>query len=273
MTTPGPRTTRVGAVSIAYYVRGRGQTVLCIMGLGGRAADWNEVGFLAPLAERFELVTFDNRGTGASDKPGGPYSLELMADEAVGVLDALGRERAHVVGVSMGGMIAQLLAIRHPARVARLVLVATNTGGPDVVPATPEVLTVLTADRTRPREEMLRTAMTVLTSPGFAARDPVALDTIVALALAQPTPEIAFARQMAAILASDRTASLASIAAPTLVVHGADDRLIPPANGRMLAQAIPGARLVVLPGCGHLPMWECPARLGEVVGEFLAAPG
>jgi len=273
VTAPAPRTTRVGAVSIAYYVRGEGPPVLCIMGLGGRAADWNEAGFLAPLAERFEVVTFDNRGTGASDKPTGPYRLEVMADEAVGVLDALGRERAHVVGLSMGGMIAQLVAIRHPARVARLVLVATNAGGATVVAGTREAMAVLTADRTRPRAEALRAAFAAIAAPGFAERDPAALDAMVALALEQPTSEIAFARQMAAIFASDRSAAVADIAAPTLVVHGCDDPLIPVANGRALARAIPGARLVELPGCGHLPMWERPARLAEVVGEFLAAPG
>jgi len=134
-------------------------------------------------------------------------------------------------------------------------------------------MAALTTDRSRPRDELIRSAMAAVAGPGFARRDPDALEEIVALALAQPTPEVAFARQFRAVLASDRTPMLPSITAPTLVIHGAEDPLIPPVNGRTLAQAIPQAGLVELPDCGHLPMWECPARLAEVVEEFLAAPG
>ena len=217
-------TARVGGVKLAYYVRGAGPPVLFVMGLGGRASDWNDR-FLAPLAARFTAVTFDNRGTGASDKPMEDYSLEVMADEAVGVLDACRHARAHVVGISMGGMIAQLVALRHPARVDRLVLIATHGGGPGVVPPTPEAMATLAADRTRPRAEVVRRAMATITAPGFAAREPAAIEALVALAEAQPTPEAVFARQLAAILASRRMSRLGAITAPTLVVHGTDDPL------------------------------------------------
>jgi 3-oxoadipate enol-lactonase len=267
-----PRLARVNGVGIAHYVRGAGPPVLFIMGLGGRASDWNET-FLGTLAARFEVITFDNRGTGASERPPGEYTLDLMADEAVGVLDALSRPRAHVVGVSMGGMIAQLVALRHPARVDRLVLIATHGGGHTVVPPTPEALAVLMADRSRPPADLVRDAMSTITAPGFAARAPAAIDALVALAEAQPTPPSVFARQFAAIMASSRMARLGSLTHPTLVVHGTEDPLVPPANGAALARTIPGARLVELPGCGHLPMWECPGRLAEVVGGFLPAPG
>jgi len=262
-------TARVGGVKLAYYVRGAGPPVLFVMGLGGRASDWNDR-FLAPLAARFTAVTFDNRGTGASDKPMEDYSLEVMADEAVGVLDACRHARAHVVGISMGGMIAQLVALRHPARVDRLVLIATHGGGPGVVPPTPEAMAALAADRTRPRAEVVRRAMPWPPSPRPASREPAAIEALVALAEAQPTPEAVFARQLAAILASRRMSRLGAITAPTLVVHGTDDPLVPPANGAALARAIPGARLVELPGCGHLPMWECPARLADVLIDFLS---
>ncbi len=267
-----PRLARVGAVGIAHYVRGSGPPALFIMGLGGRATDWNEA-FLARLAPRFEVITFDNRGTGASESPTGGYTLELMADEAVGVLDALGHARAHVIGVSMGGMIAQLVALRHPARVDHLVLIATHGGGHTVVPPTPEALATFSADRSRPPAELVREAMTTITAPGFAARCPAAIDAIVTLALAQPTPPSVFMRQLAAILASSRMARLPGLTHPTLVVHGSEDPLIPPANGAVLACTIPKATLVELPGCGHLPMWECPGRLAEVVGGFLPSAG
>ena len=265
-------TATVGGVRIAHYVRGAGPPALFIMGLGGRATDWNEA-FLAAVAKRFEVITFDNRGTGASDRPTGEYTLELMADEAVGVLDALSRPRAHVIGISMGGMIAQLVALRHPERVDHLVLIATHGGGPRVVPPTPAAMAVLTADRLRPPAELIRDSMSTITAPGFAARNPETIEALVALAEAQPTPVSVFARQLAAIMASSRMARLGDVTRPTLVVHGMEDPLVPPANGAALARTIPGARLVELPGCGHLPMWECPARLANVLSDFLPAPG
>jgi pimeloyl-ACP methyl ester carboxylesterase len=115
--------------------------------------------------------------------------------------------------------------------------------------------------------------MTTITAPGFAAREPGAIEALVALAEAQPTPASVFARQLAAITASSRMARLGDVTRPTLVVHGTEDPLVPPANGAALARTIPGARLVELPGCGHLPMWECPGRLAEIMSEFLGAPG
>jgi pimeloyl-ACP methyl ester carboxylesterase len=266
------RIARVNGVGIAYYVRGEGPPVLFIMGLGGRASDWNE-DFLRALGTRFELITVDNRGTGASEAPSGAFTLDAMADEVVGILDALGRPTAHVVGVSMGGMIAQLVALRHSTRVDRLVLIATHPGGPSVVPPTPAALAVLVADRSRPAADLVRDAVSTITAPGFAARAPAVIDALVALAEAQPTPPSVFARQLAAILASDRTARLADITRPTLVVHGTEDPLVPLANGAALARTVPDARLVELEECGHLPMWECPDRLAAIVREFLAAPG
>jgi pimeloyl-ACP methyl ester carboxylesterase len=261
---------RVGNVNLAYYVDGSGPPVLLIMGLGGRGTDWNPA-FIAAMAPRFEMIRFDNRGTGKSDCPEDTYSLEVMADEAVGVLDALGRERAHVVGVSMGGMIAQLVALRHPTRVNRLVLIATHAGGASVTPPTPAAMAVLMGDRTRPPAELVRDSMVTITAPGFAARHPEAIDAIVANAVAQPTPLASFASQMQAIMVSDRSARLAEIRAPTLVVHGADDPLVPYPNGELLAREIPRARLATMPGCGHMPMWECPTELVGALSSFFAA--
>jgi len=266
-------TVRAGAVELSYYVAGNGPPILFIMGLGGRASDWNADGFLARLTPRFTCITFDNRGTGASDKPAGEYSLDVMADEAVAVLRAAGHARAHVVGISMGGMIAQLVALEHPACVDRLVLVATHAGGPTVTPPTPAAVTALLTDRSIPRDELIRRAYRNIVAPGFAERAPDTIEAAVALALAQPTPEIAFARQLAAILASDRRARLPAITAPTFVIHGTEDPLVPPPNGAAIAAAVPGARLHAVPGCGHLPMWECPTALAAAIDDFLAGCG
>jgi len=265
-------TTRVNGVTIAYEVHGSGPTALFIMGLGGRASDWNDA-FVRELTPHLEVVTFDNRGTGRSGRPEEDYTLETMADEAVGVLDAIDRPRAHVIGISMGGMIAQLVALRHPSRVGRLVLIATHGGGPTVVQPTPEAMKVLMPDRSLAPAEIVRSSMAAITAPGFAQREPAAIEALVALAAAQPTPQMTFARQMTAILASDRTARLGTITAPTLVVHGSEDPLVPAANGAAIAHAIPGARLLELPNCGHLPMWECPRRLVDELLHFLDVSG
>ena len=265
-------TARSNDVRLRYFTRGTGPTVLFIMGLGGRAADWNDA-FIDRLADRFETVTFDNRGTGRSDHPNGDWTLEAMADDAVAVLDTIGRDRAHVVGLSMGGMIAQVVALRHPARVDRLALLATHPGGAGVVQPTPRGLTALTPDRSLPAAEIVRRAMTAITAPGFVERSPATIAALVDLALAQPTPTTTFMRQMGAIVRSDRSARLGEIRAPTLVVHGAADELIPPGNGRALAQGIPGARYVELPDVGHMPMWESPDALASVLGDFLARAG
>ena len=167
-----------------------------------------------------------------------------MADEAVGVLDALGHARAHVVGISMGGMIAQLVALRHPQRVERLVLIGTHAGGASVVPPTPEAMAVLGADRSRPPDEIVRQPMATITAPGFADRASGG-DRGARRARGRPA-DAARLRSRASslpILASNRMARLGAITAPTLVVHGSEDPLVPPANGAAIARAIPGAQL------------------------------
>jgi pimeloyl-ACP methyl ester carboxylesterase len=264
--------TRVGNVDLAWYERGSGTPVLCIMGLGSRAAHWNE-DFMAALAPHHRLITFDNRGTGHSDRPEEPYTLDVMADEAVGVLRAAGLERAHVMGTSMGGMIAQLVALRHPEVVDRLVLLCTHMGGPTVTPPTPLAMGALGADPSLPPDAIVRSAMTAITAPGFADLRPVVIEGLVGIAAALPTPPATFMRQMQAIMTSDRSGRLAEIVAPTLVVHGTDDPLVPAANGAALARGIRGARHVEIPGCGHMMSWEVPSDLARIVGDFLRARG
>jgi 3-oxoadipate enol-lactonase len=259
--------TRVNGINLAYYVSGHGAPVLMIQGLGGRAADWGSVP--ARLAPRFEVVTFDNRGTGKSDKPDTEYCLDVMADEAAAVLRAAGHERAHVVGLSMGGMIAQLFALRHPQRVRKLVLLSTTPGASHTVPPTPAAMAALIPDMTQAPEQLVLNAMRAIAAPGFADAHPEVLNDIVHTAMQAPTPQFVFMRQMSAIMASDRYADLPTIDAPTLVIHGDADPLVPYANAELLAERIPDARLVTLRGCGHLAMWEQPEELARVLLDFL----
>lgn len=263
-----PSFATAGKVRLAWYARGDGFPVLLIMGLGGRAADWGEV-VPSALATRFRVISFDNRGTGASDKPDEEYHLEVMADEAMAVLDAAGASRAHVVGISMGGMIAQLVALRNPGRVERLALLSTTTGGAAATPPSPEAARALLPDRSRPAAEIVRTAMGLVTAPGFAGKHPQVIEDLVRIALAAPTPGFVFARQLAAVMASDRSARLREIEAPTLVLHGDADPLVPYGNAVALQSRILGARLTTLAGSGHLPMWEKPDETAAALLDFL----
>lgn len=258
-------------VELAWEARGEGGTpLLLIMGLGGRAADWGER-FFDALARTRRTIRFDNRGTGASSKPSPPYSMAQMTNDALRVLDATGIARAHVMGLSMGGMIAQRLAIDHAARVDRLVLLSTHAGGVHVVPPAPEIMATFQSPSIGiSAREIVAVRVRAITGPRFAEAHADAIDAIVGIALAQPTPMLVIGAQMGAILEDDRSARLPSIVAPTLVVHGDCDRLIPIDNGRAIAAAVPGARLHVLEGCGHLAPWEATDALVELVSKFLA---
>lgn len=265
---------RSGELDVAYTVEGEGpEAVLLIMGLGQRSADWGPR-FVQALGSAFRVIRFDNRGTGQSGFEGGGFSLEDMAGDAIAVLDAVGVSRAHVVGFSMGGMIAQLLAIDHPDRVGRLVLMSTHFGGPGVVGPTPAAQALFEpAEFHRVGKDpaaMMRRTVEIVAAPGFAKRAPEAVDFLGACAHAEPTRPSAFMAQMQAILMSDRAARLAEIAQTTMVIHGDQDSLIPVENGRMLADKIPGAKLVLLEDCGHFPMHEQPVRLETALVDFLA---
>jgi pimeloyl-ACP methyl ester carboxylesterase len=262
---------RSNDLGIAYSVEGSGEeTVLLVMGLGARSADWGRE-FPAALAEKYRVVRFDNRGTGSSDKPKEAWTLDDMARDAVAVLDAVGVESAHVLGISMGGMISQLIALDHPARVKRLVLLSTNFGGPTIVRPNAELIALLySPPRGSAPEEIVRVAMQMITAPGFADAHPQLIDELVEYARVEPTPKAVFATQLQAILSSDRSERVRDILAPTLVIHGDLDPLIPYENGVRLAERIPGARLVTLPGVGHVPSFEAPEQLATLVLEFLA---
>ena len=263
--------------------------LLLIMGLGAQMILWDEE-FCSALAERGHFVIrFDNRDVGLSTKfeqlgapnlvalmqearSGGavsaPYLLDDMADDAAGLLDALGIESAHVVGASMGGMIAQTLAFRHPRRVRSLVSIMSSTGNPDLPPAKPEAMAMLMRERATTRDEAIEAAVSgqrVMSGPGFPfdeervrARSARAFDRCF-------HPE-GLARQLAAIVASgSRVQALAGVRAPTLVIHGDADPLVPIEAGRDTASNVPGAELLVIEGMGHeLPPRAWPRVVGAI---------
>jgi pimeloyl-ACP methyl ester carboxylesterase len=255
------------------------------MGIGSQMIGWPD-DFCRDLAVGRYVVRFDNRDAGESEWLGGEvdleacaagdtssavYTLEDMADDAVGLLDALGIRGAHVVGASMGGMVAQTLAIRHPDRVSSLTSIMSTTGEPGVAVPTEAAVGILLAPPARSRDEAVERAVAasrVIGSPGIP-RDEDAIRDRAGRAWDRGVNPAGFARQLAAVYASgDRTPALRSIDVPTLVVHGEDDPLIPVGGGRATAAAIPGAELWTVPGLGHdlpRPLWpELIERIGAL---------
>jgi pimeloyl-ACP methyl ester carboxylesterase len=252
-----------------YTVEGAGEPLLLIMGLGGQAVDW-PLAFISELARHYSVIRMDNRGIGHSQSEVESWTLRDMADDACAVLDTLELSTAHVLGISMGGMIAQLIAIEHPERVRRLVLMATSFGGRDTVPPEPRGQAVLTNYPDIPPAEARRRSLLGITAETFGEQYPAVIDELARQRGLTPTPLAVFVAQYAAIVRDDRSERVHSIHRPTLVLHGRADPLIPVENGIRLANRIPGATLRLLDDCGHLPYLEKTAETTQAVLEFLA---
>ena len=254
-----------------YEVYGEGEPLLLIMGLGANHLGW--AAQVPAYAQEFQVIVFDNRGTGQSDLPEGvDYTIPLLADDAAALLEALNVDTAHVYGVSMGGMIAQELALRHPERVRSLILGATSPGGPHAAPPEPAARGSL-IDRGAAEDEAVSPALLeVLFSPGFLAEHGAELRERFQSSAGYPetTPE-AYVAQLGAAARHDTYDRLPEIAAPTLVIHGTDDPLLPVENGRILAERIPGAELVLLEGARHGYLFEKQAEADAAVLGFLRA--
>lgn len=246
--------------------RGAGEPLLLIMGLSGTHRSWGD-GFLDLLAPGFELIVYDHRGIGLSGPLDGPFTIADLAHDAAGLLDAIGIGETHVMGISMGGMVAQELALATPGRVRTLTLGCTYAGGPQgVITDRATITRMLAATASGDRELQLRTAWEVNVAPAFAA-DESAYAAFRERALAAPAPPAVVLEQLKATAVHDASARLADIAAPTLVVHGDLDAMLGVANGRAIAAAIPGSRLEILEGVGHLFWIERPETAAALVHE------
>jgi 3-oxoadipate enol-lactonase len=271
---------KVDSIELYYEEQGSGDPLLLIMGLAADSTAWL---FQIPdFAKHYRTIAFDNRGVGRSSKPPGPYTIHQMADDTAGLLDVLGITRTHVIGVSMGGMIAQELALRHPQRVRGLVLACTYPE-PD-------------ADIERQREFSVTQLGGSITASGEMQIDVKALDPMTFFQhllpavfnpefIANQLPKLielfsgalqygfsleAILGQVAAVMSHNATDRLHQITAPTLVITGDADRLVPPANSDILAKYIPGARLVKVPGGSHGFNFETPEIFNREVLNFLA---
>ncbi len=261
---------QAGETVLDYERAGEGPPLLAIMGMSGTLLHWGEP-FLGPLRERFEVITYDHRGVGASTRLEGPITIREMAADADALLEALGIERAHVLGISMGGMIAQELVLANPQLVETLTLGCTYCGGPQSSYGSKAREELYEEMRSGERERVLRAAFDLNLSPQAAA-EPELWDRFHAIAMRRAVAVPVIMAQLAAIMAHDTSARLHEVRSPTLVLHGSADRMIPVQNGRLIASLIPGARLEIMDGVGHLFFWEEPERSAELVSANALAP-
>ncbi len=259
---------KAGAISLWSEREGAGDPLLMVTGLG--YASWCWQGLRAALRERWDVVVFDNRGTGRSDKPAGPYTMAMLADDAANLMQAAGIARAHVLGHSMGGYISLTLALRHPQRVRSLALIGTSPGGPDTQPVPEETLKMWGLAGTMPPAEYARKSMPLSFAPGWTEQHPAEFDTLLERRLQFPTPPACWLAQYQACAEFVNTGvDVRGIRVPALVLHGLQDRVVPHHNGALLAQRLPHATFVSLPDSGHLPFLEEPARVAALVSNHL----
>jgi pimeloyl-ACP methyl ester carboxylesterase len=254
-----------------HYVRaGSGEPMLLIQGMSATHLAWGRP-FLSLLEERFDCIVFDNRGMGLSGRAELPFTTADLANDTIGLLDALEVERAHVVGISMGGMIAQELALAHPERIRSLTLGATYCGGPEGTLMDLEDLKMLAAAMASgEREQVFRAMWEINLSPTFR-EDEARFGEFCEMAMALPAPQAVIREQMRACGAHDTSARLAQVSVPTQVIHGTADRLLGVENGIQIA-ALLSVEPQLLEGVGHLFWWEQPAHSAELVREHALAP-
>jgi 3-oxoadipate enol-lactonase len=254
-----------------WHGREAGTPVVLVMGLGGDSTAWPYQ--LAALAPRYRVLVFDNRGAGRSDAPDEPYTTRIMAGDLLALLDALGVERCHLVGLSLGGAIAQEATLADPARVASLQLHATWAGPHPYFEAL--VHAVRQARRHFDAEGFYRALSVWLFAPATFAAQPELIETVIQRAIHHPYPPYpvsldAYLRQTDAVLAHDTRERLHEIRCPTLVGVGTQDLITPPLLAEELARAIPGSRLQTLPDLGHGALWEGPDAFNRLCLDFLA---
>ena len=254
--------------TLNYVRRGEGEPMLLIQGMSGNHLAWGEP-FLSDLERDFDVVAYDHRGVGRSSAVTDPFTITELADDAAALIAALGWEAAHVVGISMGGMVAQELALRHPDRIRTLTLGCTYAGGEGSALTSSQVSTKLAeAMMAGDPDRAIATAYEVNVSPGYGA-DKSAYGTFYEMATALPTPVPVIMLQMQAIAAHNTLDRLHEISAPTLVIHGTVDEMLPYSNAVLIASKIPDAELATLEGVGHMFWWEQPERSAAAIRSLV----
>ena len=263
--------TKANGIEMYYEIfGGSGPALVLISGLGYTHWQWHRM--VPLLAPYFQVIIYDNRGVGQTEKTAGPYTAALLAADLAGLLDELGFEKAIVMGHSMGGFIAQAFALEYPHKLSKLILCATNFGGPRHVPITPEAMTVL-SDVSSDPVTRFKNGLVVSTAPGFAQRQPEIIQEWLEWRLANPVDVDGYRAQMAiglGLLAEEASFEhkLGQISVPTLILFGAHDKVVPPANAELLAQQVKGSTVHLLADAGHFFPIESPEAAARAVINF-----
>ena len=254
-----------------HYKRGgSGEPLLLIQGMSGTHVAWGRP-FREVLETNFDVVAFDNRGIGLSGPVEGPFTIVEMAEDTAGLMEELGLESAHVVGISMGGMIAQELALAEPGRLRSLTLGCTYCGGPGSQLMPQENVEILAAGMmSGDRDKAIRASYEVNLSPAFRA-DEDAYAAFHEMAISVPARKATIELQAQAIFGHDTSDRIGEISTPTLIVHGTEDGVLPFPNGEQIASLMPAARFEVLENVGHMFWWEQPQRSAELIREHALA--
>ena len=262
-------TVNVNGCEIYYEVHGQGDPLVLIMGLRRNLEWWYRQ--IPALSQHFQVIAFDNRGAGRSDKPVMEYSIRLFADDTAGLMEALAIPKAHILGSSMGGYIAQELALNYPAKVKSLVLGCTGCGGDRAVIMSPERMEKFTANKGLKPEEILRKDMDIYYSDDYVDQNSEIIEEFVEISMRYYQPADAFFRQFDACLRHDTGDRLHHLAIPTLIMTGDDDPLVPPQNSHVLKDLIAGADLSVFAGGRHCFFIEQADRFNKEAVDFLKA--
>jgi 3-oxoadipate enol-lactonase len=259
---------KVGDINMYYEVHGKGEPLVFINGIGANISTM--LPRIQLFSREYKVVGFDNRGAGRSDAPPIPYTAEMMADDLAGLLEIIGIVKAHIFGASLGGGIAQVFALRHPKKVISLILACTSCTGPHSIPSDPAYIK-LTTDPTLlklPPEERTKLLIPFMVSQEFIDKNPTLMQQFLVKRDEYPASPQGLAGQRQVSQGHGTYERLPEIVAPTLVIHGDSDRIIPMENARILASRIPGAELVILKRAGHMLM-EADNEFNRVMLDFL----
>lgn len=258
---------KVNDVHLYYEIHGEGIPLLLIMGLRRNVEWWYCQ--IPSLSSHFKVVAFDNRGAGRSDKPDMDYSIGLFARDAAGLMEGLGIDSAHILGISMGGYIAQELALNHPGKVKSLILGCTGCGGRPAKIMSEERMRKFTANEGLTYEQILLKDMDIYFSDRFIQEHPDRIEEFIEISLRYYQPPYAFARQFAACQGHDTADRLRFLSVPTLIMAGDDDPLVPSENSLILKELIPAAELLLFPGCRHCFFMEEASKFNQKTVRFI----
>lgn len=258
---------QVGNVGLYYEEHGEGEPLVLVPGFGTGLWIWYRQ--IPALAGRFRVIAFDPRGVARSDKPDEAMRMRAYADDVDALLEVMNVERAHVLGASFGGFVAQEFALAYPERTRSLILCCTSFGGPRHRPPAPETLQAIASTKGLNTEERVRENLLLAFSQGFVTSQPEEVERVIALRAENDVPEYAYLRQLQAAMAFDAEERVAGIEAPTLILTGDADVIVPHENSLNLAAKIPGATLRVMEGGSHTFFIERPEEFNAAVVEFI----